>query len=277
MEAQRIEADLNSILPPSAAGAIARFQDEVKSDLLRLEAGEYQQSLGEQRSEALAKIATQRDRGAKNVTASIHDGNGRTGLTLKQLQDALQHGKFKTIPPLHAREVYKAEVAIEGGGYTDPGKFMAAWTRAFDAPADSPTRNRFLDSIGADKLDRADRARFFDALSTDMLQTEMSARRDDRADKSAFKPRVHEVSGPDARRLDVTAAMLKSLGKPGSGDLAERMTDRVSERSLTDTSGTGMRSDVAQAMAAHTGQQSPDAMHADLSETYEAATSETLL
>ena len=152
MELQRIEADINSVLPPSAAGAVARFQDQVKSDLLRMEGDGYGQAMYEQRSEALAKIATQRDRGAKNVTASIHDGNGRTGLTLKQLQDALATASSRRMPPLHAKEAYRAEVFVESGNAIDPGKFMQEWTKAFDAPPDSPTRNKFLDAIGADKM-----------------------------------------------------------------------------------------------------------------------------
>ena len=52
------------------------------------------------------------------------------------------------------------------------------------------------------------------------------------------------------------------------------MTNRVSERSLSDE---GIRGDIARSMAAHTGQQSSEDMHEELSETREAATSETLL
>ena len=276
MEVQRIEADLHSVLPASMAQEVANFQEQVKSDLLRMEANGYSQAMHVQRSEALAKIATQRDRGARAVTQSINDGNNRTGLNMRQMSDALAKGKFRTEPPLHAREVYRAEVAVEGGGYIDPKAFMREWTKAFDAPDDSPTRERFLDAIGV-KGDRSDRRRFFDQLSTEMLQTEMSARRDDRAlkdDANAFKSRVHEVSPSDARRLDVTAATLKALPKPGNAGLAGMMMNRVSESSLRDE---GMRGDIARSMADHTGQQSYGDLASDLHETVEAATSETLV
>jgi hypothetical protein len=278
MEVQRIEADINSILPASAAQAVAQFQEQVKSDLLRMEGNAYGQALGEQRVLARGKLDALRDRGAKNVTRSINDGNDNTGLTYAQMQSALAKGKFTTRPPLHARDVYRAEVAHESGGQIDPDKFRKAWTKAFDAPAGSPTRERFLDRIGADRMDKADRTKFFNQLSTEMLADEMNMRRDDRAleaDKNAFMPKVHEVSARDQTRLDVTAALLKEV--PRQPKLAENMMDRVSDRSLNDRSGTGMRSDVAQAMAAHTGQHTPDEMAADHAATVEAATSETLL
>ena len=146
---------------------------------------------------------------------------------------------------------------------------MAAWTRAYDAPEGSKTREAFLDSIGV-RGDRADRSRFFADLSTEMLADEMNMRRDDRAlkdDPKAFHPRVHEVSARDARRLDVTQAALKH-GAP--------LGDNVSDQSLRDTSGTGMRADIAQSMAAHTGQRDQADIATEIDDLHDLASSETL-